>query len=61
MSALKHGPAKKKDLYDSLQNALPGLTPEKKSKKLANLLQKMRIDGLIDNKGKTLGTEWFLK
>ncbi len=61
ISALKHSPAKKKDLYDSLQNALPGLTPEKKSKKLANLLQKMRRNGTIDNRGKTLGAEWFLK
>ena len=61
ISALKRGPAKKKDLFDSLQNALPGLTEEKKSKKLSNLLQKMRREDMIDNHGKTLGTEWFLK
>ena len=61
ISALKRGSSKRKDLYDGLKNALPGLTEEKKTKKLANLLQKMKKDGLIDKEGNTRGSKWFLR
>lgn len=48
MSTLKLGSAKKADLFAVLKDALPDvLTEEQKSKKLWNLLQKMKKDGLV--------------
>ncbi len=61
ISVLKHGTSSKHELYESLKNALPGISEEKKSKKLSNLLQKMRREGIIDNTGRTLGAKWYLK
>ena len=57
---LSFGPAKKHELFESIKHALPGLTEEKKSKKLANLLQKMKREGIIDCRGSTQAAEWFL-
>ena len=61
LSTLKLGPAKKADLFAVLKDALPDvLTEEQKSKKLSNLLQKMKKDGLVDVKGIAVNAEWFL-
>ena len=55
------GPAKKADLYDVLKDALPDiLSPEKKSKKLSNLLQKMKKEGIIDVEGVAVNSVWKL-
>lgn len=62
VSTLKLGPAKKADLFDVLKDALPDvLTEEKKSKKLSNLLQKMKKEEIIDVRGVAVNSEWFLK
>lgn len=60
MQTLKYGQAKKGEIYYNIEHALPGLTKEKKTKKLANLLQRMRREGLIDCEGKTQAAEWFI-
>ena len=61
ISTLKMGPAKKADLYDVLKDALPDiLSPEKKSKKLSNLLQKMKKEGIIDVEGVAVNSVWKL-
>ena len=61
LSTLKLGPAKKADLFAVLKDALPDiLTEEQKSKKLSNLLQKMKKDGLVDVRGIAVNSEWFL-
>ena len=56
------GPAKKADLFAVLKDALPDvLTEEQKSKKLSNLLQKMKKDGLVDVRGIAVNSEWYIK
>ena len=37
------------------------LTEEQKSKKLSNLLQKMKKDGLVDVRGIAVNSEWYIK
>lgn len=37
------------------------LTEEKKSKKLSNLLQKMKKEGTIDVRGIAVNSEWYIK
>ena len=45
-----------------LKDALPDiLTEEQKSKKLSNLLQKMKKDGLVDVRGIAVNSEWYIK
>lgn len=62
LSKLKLGPAKKADLFVVLKDALPDvLTEEKKSKKLSNLLQKMKKDGTIDVRGIAINSEWYIR
>lgn len=62
LSTLKLGPAKKADLFAVLKDALPDvLTEEQKSKKLSNLLQKMKKDGLVDVRGIAVNSEWYIK
>lgn len=62
MSALKLGPAKKADLFAVLKDTLPDvLSEEQKSKKLSNLLQKMKKEGLVDVKGIAINSEWYIK
>lgn len=62
LSTLKLGPAKKADLYAVLKDALPDvLSEEKKSKKLSNLLQKMKKDEFIDVRGIGINSEWYIK
>lgn len=61
ITTLKMGPAKKSDLYNVLKDALPDiLSPEKKSKKLSNLLQKMKKEGIIDAEGIAVNSVWKL-
>ena len=61
LSTLKLGPAKKADLFAVLKDALPDiLTEEQKSKKLSNLLQKMKKDGLVDVRGIAVNSEWYI-
>lgn len=62
LSTLKLGPAKKADLFAVLKDALSDvLTEEQKSKKLSNLLQKMKKDGLVDVRGIAVNSEWYIK
>lgn len=62
ISTLELGPAKKIDLFNVLKDSLPEvLTEEQKSKKLSNLLQKMKKEGTIDVRGIAVNSEWFLK
>lgn len=61
ISTLKLGPANKADLYAVLKDALPDiLTEEQKSKKLSNMLQKMKKEKIIDVKGIAVNSEWYL-
>lgn len=61
LSTLRTGPAKKAILYDVLKDVLPNiLSDEKKSKKLSNLLQKMKKEGLIDAKGVAVNAVWYI-
>lgn len=62
ISTLELGPAKKIDIFNVLKDSLPEvLTEEQKSKKLSNLLQKMKKEGTIDVRGIAVNSEWFLK
>ena len=61
ISTLKMGPANKADLFEVLEDALPDvLSPEKKSRKLSNLLQKMKREGTIDVVGVAVNSVWKL-
>ena len=61
ISALKNGPQKKADIYESVKHAFSDvLTEEKQYKKLSNLLQKMKKEGIIDVRGSAVHAEWFL-
>lgn len=58
---LKLGPAKKSDLLAVLKDVLPDvLTDQQKSRKLSNLLQKMKKNGIIDVRGIAINSEWYL-
>ena len=55
------GHASRKDVEDLLLSKLSdALTPEQKSKKVANLLTKMRRQGRIYNAGSNKGSQWRL-
>lgn len=61
ISALKNGPQKKADIYEAVKHAFPDvLTEEKQYKKLSNLLQKMKKEGIVDVRGSAVHAEWFL-
>ena len=61
LSTLKLGPAKKADLLAVLKDMLPDvLTEQQKSRKLSNLLQKMKKNGTIDVRGIAINSEWYL-
>lgn len=61
ISALRTGPLKKAVIYEAVKHALPDvLTEDKKYKKLSNLLQKMKKEGMIDVCGSAVHAEWFL-
>ncbi len=63
LEALKHSPASKQEIYDYLnRGALPAvLDEEQKSKKVSNLLQKMKKEGLIIPDGTRCNCKWKLK
>lgn len=55
------GEANKKDLMEVLTKALPEvLSEEQKSKKVSNLLQAMKRDGIIATKGTNRYAKWYL-
>lgn len=61
ISALRNGPLKKADIYEAVKHAFPDvLTEEKQYKKLSNLLQKMKKEGIVDVRGSAVHAEWFL-
>ena len=61
VSTLKLGPAKKADLLAVLKDTLPDvLTEQQKSRKLSNLLQKMKKNGIIGVRGIAINSEWYL-
>ena len=62
VNALKEmGSATKSELRKVIDAALPAILDEKqKDKKLSNLLQSLRMDGVIDNDGKRKFAKWFL-
>ena len=61
LSTLKLGPAKKSDLLAVLKGVLPDvLTDQQKSRKLSNLLQKMKKNGIIDVRGIAINSEWYI-
>lgn len=61
ISALKNGPLKKADIYEAVKHAFPDvLTEEKQYKKLSNLLQKMKKEGIVDVRGSAVHAGWLL-
>ena len=61
ISALQNGPLKKADIYEAMKHAFPDvLTEEKQYKKLSNLLQQMKRDGIVGVRGYAVHAEWFL-
>lgn len=56
------GEASKNELMEVLEKALPEvLSDEQKSKKVSNLLQAMKKDGMITAEGKNRYAKWILK
>ena len=56
------GEASKKDLMEVLEKALPEvLSEEQKSKKVSNLLQVLKKDGIIEVSGGNRYSKWFVK
>lgn len=52
---------KKADIYKAVKHAFPDvLSEEKQYKKLSNLLQKMKSEGIIGVRGNAARAEWFL-
>ena len=61
VSALQNGPLKKADIYEAVRHAFPEvLSEEKQYKKLSNLLQKMKNEGIVAVRGRAVHAEWFL-
>ena len=56
------GEASKQELMEVLEKALPEvLSDEQKSKKVSNLLQAMKKEGLVLAEGKNRYAKWSLK
>ena len=56
------GEASKKDMMEVLEKALPEvLSEEQKSKKVSNLLQVLKKDGIIEVSGGNRYSKWFVK
>lgn len=56
------GKASKQEIMEVLENALPEvLDDEQKSKKVSNLLQAMKKEGLVAAEGKTRHAKWILQ
>ena len=61
VSALQNGPLKKAEIYEAMKHAFPDvLTEEKQYKKLSNLLQQMKKEGIVGVRGYAVHAEWFL-
>lgn len=61
VSALQNGPLKKADIYLAVRHAFSEvLSEEKQYKKLSNLLQKMKTEGIVGVYGRAVHAEWFL-
>ena len=61
ISALKNGSLKKADIYEAVKHAFPDvLNEDKQYKKLSNLLQKMKEEGIVAVCGSAVHAEWFL-
>lgn len=55
------GEASKRDLMEVLEKALPEvLSDEQKSKKVSNLLQAMKKDGIVVTTGTNRYAKWYL-
>ena len=56
------GEASKQEIMEVLENALPEiLNEDQKSKKVSNLLQTMKREGLVEAEGKTRHAKWVLR
>lgn len=56
------GEASKQEIMEVLENALPEiLNEDQKSKKVSNLLQSMKREGLVEAEGKTRHAKWVLQ
>ena len=56
------GEASKQEIVEVLENALPEiLNEDQKSKKVSNLLQSMKREGLVEAEGKTRHAKWVLQ
>jgi ATP-dependent DNA helicase RecG len=56
------GEASKQELMEVLEKALPEvLSDEQKSKKVSNLLQAMKKEGIIANRGTNRYAKWYMK
>ena len=50
----------KADIYEAVKHAFPEvLSEEKQYKKLSNLLQKMKNEGVVGVRGSAVHAEWF--
>lgn len=61
ISSLENGPLRKANIYETVRHAFPEvLSEEKRYKKLSNLLQVMKKDGIVGVNGSTAHAEWIL-
>ena len=57
----KFGESKASEITEAVEDALPGqLSKMQKSRKVSNILQKMKKNGMADTKGKGAGALWFI-
>lgn len=56
-----YGESKTSEITEAVEDALPGqLNKMQKSRKVSNILQKMKKNGIADTKGKGAGALWFI-
>lgn len=57
----KFGESKTSEITEAVEDALPGqLSKMQKSRKVSNILQKMKKNEMADTKGKGAGALWFI-
>lgn len=57
----KFGESKASEITEAVEDALPGqLSKMQKRRKVSNILQKMKKNGMADTKGKGAGALWFI-
>ncbi|MCM1561570.1 MAG: hypothetical protein NC123_18845 [Butyrivibrio sp.] len=55
------GESKAAEITQAVEDALPGqLSKMQKSRKVSNILQKMKKNGIADTRGKGAGALWFI-